>query len=104
MYIAVKKGKNTVKGVDGMRGCERKIIMLKGTNSEIFDEAYFLIRRDLKTESHTGEIVREAQRIVDMNTTHRNVRKRSAGETFALGALIGALFGICATLVFAAIF
>ena len=29
-----------------MRGCQRQIIMLKGTDSQIFDEAYFLLRKD----------------------------------------------------------
>ena len=33
-----------------MRGCQRKIIMLRGTDSEIFDEAYFLLRKDFDRE------------------------------------------------------
>ena len=87
-----------------MRGCERKIIMLKGTNSEIFDEAYFLIRRDLKTDERAGEILREAQRIVDMNTTHKRMRKRREGETFAIGTAIGIIFGIGIAVLFAVLF
>ena len=78
-----------------MRGCERKIIMLKGTDSEIFDEAYFLIRRDFKKESG-GEIVREAQRIVDMNTTHRRGHSEKKREriVFAMGLFIGFALGL----------
>ena len=78
-----------------MRGCERKIIMLKGTDSEIFDEAYFIIRRDFKDKSG-GEIVREAERIVDRNTTHKRVRGKSRREiiTFGAGVFCGFALGL----------
>ena len=80
-----------------MRGCERKIIMLKGTDSEIFDEAYFLIRRDFKEGGSTGEIVHEAQRIVDMNTTHRRQSGKCKSEKRAF--FFGAIFGFFAGLI-----
>ena len=85
-----------------MRGCERKIIMLKGTGSEIFDEAYFLIRRDFKEEESTGEIVHEAQRIVDMNTTHRRQsgKCKSEKKTFLFGALCGFVVGLILAVIF----
>lgn len=85
-----------------MRGCERKIIMLKGTDSEIFDEAYFLIRRDFKEDSRGGEIVREAQRIVDMNTTkHRHVRRKKREKiAFALGVTVGVIIGVILLVIF----
>ena len=41
-----------------MRGCQRQIIMLKGTDSQIFDEAYFLLRKDFEGKSR-GEAHRE---------------------------------------------
>ena len=78
-----------------MRGCERKIIMLKGTDSEIFDEAYFLIRRDFKKESG-GEIVREAERLVNVNTTRAMAKGKSKRDAvaFAMGALCGFAAGL----------
>ena len=79
-----------------MRGCERKIIMLKGTDSEMFDEAYFLIRRDFK-DGGGGEIVREAERIVEGNTTRRkekDKRKRERALAFAIGTLSGFVLGL----------
>lgn len=81
-----------------MRGCERKIIMLKGTDSEIFDEAYFLLRRDFKSRGSDDEIVREAQRIVDTNTTHRRKKKVTLRDAaaFGIGTAIGA--ALCAIL------
>ena len=67
-----------------MRGCERRVIMLKGTDSEIFDEAYFLLRRNLKYGYGNDEIVSEAQRIVSLNTTkrrHRNLSNRNSNRS-----------------------
>lgn len=84
-----------------MRGCERKIIMLKGTDSEIFDEAYFLIRRDFKEEESAMEIVHEAQRIVDMNTTHwRGKSVNKERRFFFVGALAGLATGLVLLLIF----
>ncbi|MBQ4556297.1 MAG: hypothetical protein IJA60_01450 [Clostridia bacterium] len=85
-----------------MRGCERKIIMLKGTNSEIFDEAYFLLRRDFKNRGNDEEIVREAQRIVDKNTTHRRRRKLDVHDTatFSAGIVAGAALAAILMIIF----
>ena len=70
-----------------MRGCQRQIIMLKGTESQIFDEAYFLLRKDFEGKSRDDdEIIREAQRIVDRNTTrHRRPLERSPLIPFLCG-------------------
>lgn len=79
-----------------MRGCERKIIMLKGTDSEIFDEAYFLLRRDFKDNGDGEEIVREAQRIVASNTIKKRRRLTSVKERifFAVGTAVGAAVAV----------
>ena len=76
-----------------LRGCQRKIILLKGTDSQIFDEAYFLLRRDVEDRGHE-EIVREAQRIVDRNTTRR--RRRRVTNRDVIAFVIGAACGIAA--------
>ncbi len=80
-----------------MRGCERRIIMLKGTDSEIFDEAYFLLRKDFKNEKDESEIVDEAHRIVSLNTTKRRRRKKDAlffAAGIAFGAAVAIIFAI----------
>ncbi len=78
-----------------MRGCQRKIILLKGTDSQIFDEAYFLLRRDVEDRGQE-EIVREAQRIVDRNTTRRRRRRLCKRDilAFVIGAVCGIVCGI----------
>ncbi len=78
-----------------MRGCKRQIILLKGTDSQIFDEAYFLVRRSAE-KCGQEEIVREAQRIVDRNTTRRRPRRVSVRDIllFAAGVIFGAVCGL----------
>ena len=73
-----------------MRGCQRKIILLKGTDSQIFDEAYFLLRRG--AEHRNGEeIVREADAFSETSDTQivgtirespvcTNIEPRRAGD------------------------
>lgn len=90
------------KGDGEMRGCERRIIMLKGTDSEIFDEAYFLLRKDFKNEEGDAEMVSEAKRIVSLNTTRR--RKRANVKKEALVFALGILLGAAASVIFYIIF
>jgi len=77
-----------------MRGCERKIILLKGTESQMFDEAYFLVRKEFEKRGH-DEIVREAQRIIDRNTTRLCDRRAVRNAIyFALGLFSGAVLAL----------
>ena len=48
-----------------MKGCQKRVIFLKNTGSEIFDEAYFIISRECEREK-VGEdsLILEANRIV----------------------------------------
>lgn len=85
-----------------MRGCERRIIMLKGTDSEIFDEAYFLLRKDFKNRDSDTEMLTEAHRIVSLNTTKRRSHKFFRKETLLFVA--GTLLGATAAIIFAIIF
>ncbi len=85
-----------------MRGCERRIIMLKGTDSEIFDEAYFLLRKDFKKGEGDTEMLTEAHRIVSLNTTKRRSHRFFKKETllFAAGTLLGAVSAIIFVIIF----
>lgn len=75
-----------------MRGCQRQIILLKGTDSQIFDEAYFLLRKDFdRAHGGEGELLREAERLVALNTTRRRARRHPRLLLFAAGMLAGGL-------------
>lgn len=60
----------------------------------MFDEAYFLVRREFEKRGH-DEIVREAERIVDRNTT-RLCDRRSVKNAiyFALGLFSGVVLSL----------
>ena len=79
-----------------MRGCQKRVIYLKNTGSEFIDEAYFVLKRDtdmaLRTE---GDIIREANRIIDENIGNRKridfKRIIPIVTAFLLGAVISVL-------------
>ena len=55
----------------------------------MFDEAYFLVRRDFESR-RSEEILSEAQRVIDRNTTRFRNSKYMHALLFAAGFLIGA--------------
>lgn len=49
-----------------VRGCQRKVIFLKNTESKIFSEAYFIVDDKAPPVSET-DMVKEANRIIEEN-------------------------------------
>ena len=83
-----------------VRGCQRKVIFLKNTESEIFSEAYFIVDAR-STEHKEADMIREANRIVenslsqrsDQQTGKRGVRRilkatLKSAPSFILGAVV----------------
>ncbi len=81
-----------------IRGCEKRIYYVKNTDSELFDEAYLILRRGLSSSCATPrELEREAMRIVRGGAEGgRAEDRRSHGRlrAFVLGAALSAL--LCA--------
>ena len=46
-----------------IKGCEKRVIQIKSPKSDIFEEAY-LILKDCEKEAPTCDIVREAERLL----------------------------------------
>ncbi len=84
-----------------LKGCQRKIIMLKNTGSNIFEEAYFVIR-DSALRSHVSEadMIAEANRIIRENGTAQLSQKKSKKKAVDAALLVRILFALAA-LVFA---
>lgn len=84
-----------------LKGCQRKIIMLKNTGSNIFEEAYFVIR-DSALRSHVSEadMIAEANRIIRDNGTVQLSQKKGKKRSVD-AALLVRLFISLAVLVFA---
>ena len=87
-----------------VRGCEKKVVFLKNTGSEYFEEAYFVL-----CDSHEsvggGDVVAEANRIIrEMEGGDKNRGKRklfSFGNiaSFSFGFIISALFSALIVLI-----
>lgn len=49
-----------------VRGCQKKIIYLKNTHSDLFDEAYFVIKNEIDNERvNECDMVEEANKILE---------------------------------------
>lgn len=80
-----------------LRGCQKKIIVLKNTGSEMFEEAYFIIKPEFEDKSDFN-IIEEATKIISSNQLV--VKKPRVKKEiplllpFGIGALLGALLSI----------
>lgn len=80
-----------------VRGCEKRIYHVKNTESEIFDEAYLILRREGRGRSATPrELEREAMRIVSGVVTSgsssgERPKSREKLRAFLAGVLASAL-------------
>lgn len=77
-----------------VRGCEKRIYYVKNPESELFDEAYLILRRGARTSAATPrEIELEAMRIVrgsDKPSCRTPYGKRGNLKAFLAGAILSA--------------
>lgn len=84
-----------------VRGCQKKIIYLKNTHSDMFEEAYFVIKdTHFNEQSCECDMVKEATKILSENfdfETEENFKKRCVSFlkrhtiTFLCGIIVGIL-------------
>ena len=48
-----------------VRGCQKRIVYLKSTGSEVFSDAYFVVRDEALANIGECDMVKEANRILD---------------------------------------
>ena len=92
-----------------IKGCQKKVIWMRNTESELFDEAYFILSEyACKKESKESDIVKEATRIIDsspvssywekedipVKKTKRAVLNAVNTVFFAIGCLLGASISV----------
>lgn len=79
---------------DGMKGCQRKVIFLKNTGCELFDEAYFIISREGEREDISEDnIVTAATEIISRHIEVEGKEKRSKKIRLALLITLPFLLG-----------
>ena len=75
-----------------MRGCQKKVVFLKNTGSDFFEEAYFVLRSDIPNRRYTdADIIREANRIIDENIGKRRRINIRGWLFFAVSFILGAI-------------
>ncbi len=84
-----------------IKGCQKRMIFIKNTGCDLFDEAYFVLKNDIPaTEDTQNDIIRTATAIINEHEFPFSKRKRVKKKRskallfFLLGALLGA--SICA--------
>ena len=85
-----------------IKGAQRSMIVVKTSDSSVFEEAYFVIRRGAKHEN--ADMVREANRIIESNSgKRRRIPKTPIAVAVcslcflgggAIGGLVTALVGL----------
>lgn len=83
-----------------MRGYQRRVIFLKNTGSALFDEAYFVMRKDERAEKRSeADMVAEADRIIE-----ENFGKKKRHKFGALTLFTSFLLGASLTFIIAVLF
>ncbi len=98
-----------------LKGCQKKIIMVKDTNSRYFESAYFVIKSDLQPSAKNTDMLSEAHRLIadysseialqNSVSTNNNVqppKQQAPSHHLTLGIILAlALIGIAAAAVIA---
>ena len=71
-------------GREMIKGAQKSMIVVKTSDSSVFEEAYFVIRKGAPQQN--ADMVREANRIID-----NSVSKSKKGGFGALGAIVCSL-------------
>lgn len=74
-----------------IKGCSRKVIVIKNPGSDLFEEAYFIVS-PREAERQYGDFLTEANRIIALRTTPHVCAQRS-GKKFVpwiFGFFLGA--------------
>ena len=88
-----------------LRGCEKRIYYMKSTRSALFEEAYFVLKKDCGGEQKNTSLAEEADRIIRDSSaffTRKRKRRSAAGRAafFSLGAATSAaIIGIASLLI-----
>ena len=86
-----------------LKGCQKKIIFLKDTESNLFEEAYFVIKPEFQNKSEE-DIIAEATKIANGGFVEKKLSKRNRGALgfflFSLGVFVGSIIFALAILIF----
>ena len=81
-----------------MRGYKKKVILIKNTGSDMFEEAFFVLKSDNKEENRqinlTRDMVYEANKVIDEKVADDRKRKSAVILASLISFLSGALISV----------
>ena len=78
-----------------IKGCNKSVIYMKNTESDVFDEAYFILRNTIPADAYREcDMVREAERIIREGSgqTHASTRRPRSIYSFVMGVVCSVVF------------
>ncbi len=78
-----------------IKGAQKQMIVLRTGNSRYFDEAYFVLRKEIQAKQESkDDMLREANRILEESALHRTSQKKNRTWLFfGIGIILGAAIG-----------
>ncbi|MBQ7365068.1 MAG: hypothetical protein IJW46_05680 [Clostridia bacterium] len=76
-----------------LKGCQKKILQIKSTNSMLFEEAYFILKPTTE-EVPEDDIVKEAERLLKTEITQKKEKRILFSWMDLLLFLAGALLSV----------
>ena len=76
-----------------IKGTHRHMVILKNTESPLFEEAYFILRDQANPTDCRSDMVAEANRIITANTLSPTRKPKHEKIKYRLCFLLGALVG-----------
>ena len=83
-----------------VKGIQRQMVIVRTTESEIFEMAYFVLRADAKTKSTQKSIISEANSIVSAMCADASKKKREKRKKTLTRALLFGAGSVCGALLF----
>ena len=86
-----------------VRGCQKKIVYLKNTGSEVFDEAFFVVKENTSEIIEECDMVKEATKILNESffTEEKDniiLRIRRSIKSKILPFFMGVVIGVVTTI------
>ncbi len=88
-----------------VRGCQRRVIMLRGEKESIFESALFVLKQDADLGGSESDMLKEATRIIQKSVSVPSRKSRKAqffraGGLFLCGFIIGIAVAVFSFLIF----
>lgn len=80
-----------------IKGAQKQMIVIRTGNSRYFDEAYFVLRREVQHDkTEKNDMISEANRILEEHNVHTEQKRRRPLPRGVLFFLLGILCGVAA--------